>query len=430
MMLKKIQVILMVFVLFFSFFACQKTTEEKQITLMISGLQQPSEKVFLKTFVRLFEAETGISVNLTYILPSNLINQIEQEQTSTDYISDVVMVDTANMSRYIEGDWMSDLSSFMNDHTDRTITDLFDSYTSVGEKTYFVPVSYDIYISIYNKEALPYIPESVEVTKNLSDEIIQIDSITWEEFSEWAIAIKDSTGQAKTGFPMSATNSQLIYPMSGMALAYGTNTFPSINDTNSLIAWNLIADMANHGAILNESILSTVNQPSTLLTAGTMWLSFGHMGPIGTAYDTNPSQFILGPAPISESNQTAGSTAGAWTFGIPKNAPHYEEAKTWIEFLTDPETNYLYCSQLGGVISPIKEVINHLGTSNTDKIMAVGLSTFDNAMNVKIVNTSEYTSWTDVKSIYITLYERLLTGVALTTEEANAFQSQLDALKK
>lgn len=98
--------------------------------------------------------------------------------------------------------------------------------------------------------------------------------------------------------------------------------------------------------------------------------------------------------------------------------------------LNMPEINYLYCSQLGGVISPVKEVVNHLGKSSTDKIMAIGLSSFDEEVEVSIVNTSGYTSWADVKNLYIALYQRLLTGETLTLEEANSFQQQLEALRK
>lgn len=429
-MIKKFLVFFLVLFSVIIFSSCQKTTTERQLSLMISGLQQPSEKVFLKTFIRLFEAETGINVNLTYILPADLIAQIEQEQSSEQYISDIIMVDTANMYHYIDGEWMSDISEIMAQKTDRTITNLFDAYTNVGTASYFVPVSYDIYISIYNIEALPYIPSTVEVLRNQEDVITQIKSITWEEFSQWAITIKEQTGYAKTGFPMSPTNSQLIYPLGGLALAYGADSFPLLNTNNALNAWNLIADMASHGAILQESILSTVNQPTSLLSSGSLWLSFGHMGPIGTAYNNLPSQYVLGPAPKVQTSQKAGSTAGAWTFGIPKNAPHNEEAKVWLDFITEPEINYLYCSQLGGVISPVKEVVNQLGSSNTDKIMAIGLSSFDDQVEISIVNTSDYTSWTEVKNLYIALYQRLLSGDMLTIEEANAFQLQLDALKK
>jgi len=76
----------------------------------------------------------------------------------------------------------------------------------------------------------------------------------------------------------------------------------------------------------------------------------------------------------------------------------------------------------------VEEVISHLGTSNTDRIMAVGLNSFQGQVNLAIVDTSQYASWTSVKEIYIALCERLLSGVPIMDAEANAFQAQLDAL--
>lgn len=427
-MIKKIVLITIMFFFLSIFSACNTSTQSKELNLVISGMAQSHEKSFFRTFIKLFEAETGISVNLSYITSNDLKNQIQTEITNSNVVSDVVMVDTANMSTYVEQGWMTDISGYMNDFSDRTVIDLFSEYTSKDEEMYFVPVSFDLYISIYNKLALPFIPSTIDVIRDENDQIIQISSITWEEFAEWGNNISEITEIAKTGFPMAFSSSQLLYPMGGMALAFGSESFPKVNDRGAIEAWNLIASMAAAGSIVDESILSTVNQPESLLSSGTLWMSFGHMGPIGMAYDANPSQFVLGPTPISEETETAGSTAGAWAFGIVDGAPNEQSSKTWIEFMTDPEINYLYCSGLGGVISPIEEVIDELGDSNTDKIMSIGLASYQATINIAILDTSRYSSWTSVKSVYIELYQRLLTGVPLTQEEANAFQTQIDVL--
>jgi multiple sugar transport system substrate-binding protein len=293
---------------------------------------------------------------------------------------------------------------------------------------YFVPVSFDIYISIYNKLALPYIPSTVEVVRNEGNDITLIQAISWEEYAEWAKAVYEGTGTPKTGFPMAVSGSQLLYPMGGMALAFGSESFPKINDSGALSAWNVIAGMAADGSLVDESILSTVNQPDSLLSSGTLWLSFGHMGPIGSAYHDHPENYVLGPAPHGESTQTAGSTAGAWGYGIVRDAPHAAAGEAWIEFMTDPEINYLYCSGLGGVISPIEEVQGELGASSTDQIMSVGLASYQNGVRIAILDVSRYSSWTAVKAVYTDLMNRLLTGSPLTQEEADAFQSQIDDL--
>lgn len=414
----------------FSLLACKSTTTtDAQLNLMLSGFQQPQEKSFFRTFVMLFEAENDIKVNVTYLQSADLETTIQSEQQSGQVTSDVIMVDTAHMSSFVNNEWMADLSWLMEGYTDRTFTSIFDSWIKKENVWCFAPVSFDVYLSIFNKKALPYLPETVETVKNEQNEITAIRSITWADYETWAIAIREGVGSAKTGFPMATTNSQLLYPMGGMALAYGATDFPILNDAGAQSAWNSIARMAASDAIVPENILSSTNQPSALLNTETLWISFGHMGPIGSSYNLNPSWYVLGPAPIDETTKIAGSTAGAWCFGIVKDALHPTSATKWMEFITRPEINYLYCTNMGGVISPIEEIIEHLGDSTTDRIMEIGIESFQSGIHVVVVDTSLYTVWADVKTIYTALYRRLLTGVPLTEDEANDFQEQLDNLK-
>lgn len=428
-MFKKLLILLLVVAFGFTLLGCNEEEENQELNLTISGLQQASERVFFKTFVKLFEAEYDATVNLTYTTQQDLKTKIETEQTSGNVVTDVVMVDTANMTPYIDGGWMEDITSVIDSFDDRTITDMFDSSTSKDGKTYFAPISFDIYISIYNVAALPYMPSSVDVTKDANNNIVKIDAITWEEFHQWAINIKEETGEAKTGFPMSTAGSQLMYPMGGLALAYGSESYPLLNDAGALEAWNVIADAAQAGAILPEAVLSETNQPTSLLQSDHLWLSFGHMGPIGTAYSSAPADYVLGPSPTGSSGK-AGSTAGAWTFGIVKGSDNQDISEKWLEFITRPEINYLYCSGLGGVISPIMEVVDQLGDSDTDKIMAAGLSVLNSGAHVTGLPVHLYTDWNAVKEIYTELYRELLTGDELTQAEADAYQADLEALLK
>jgi multiple sugar transport system substrate-binding protein len=429
-MIKKLLTLLLIAAFGFTLLGCEKEEEQQELNLAISGLQQASERVFFKTFIKLFEAQYNAKVNLTYTTQADLKTKIETEQTSQNVVTDVVMVDTANMTPYIQGGWMEDITTVVNGLEDRTITNMFDASTNKDGKRYFVPISFDIYISIYNVAALPYMPTSVQVTKDANNNVTKINAITWEQFYEWAINIKTQTGNPKAGFPMATTGSQLLYPMGGMALAYGSGSYPKLNDAGAIAAWNKIAQAATAGALLPEAVLSETNQPTALLQAGHLWLSFGHMGPVGTAYASAPANYVLGPAPTAQSTGKAGSTAGSWTFGIVKGAKNRDIAEKWLDFITNPEINYLYCSGLGGVISPIKEVVDQLGTSNTDKIMAAGLAVLNSGATVTGLPTYLYTDWNAVKTVYTSLYRELLNGGTLTQAEADAYQAQLDALLK
>ncbi|MBE0700651.1 MAG: extracellular solute-binding protein, partial [Acholeplasmataceae bacterium] len=219
-MIKRVLGLFLVLLLGFVLIACEESEKEtEELNVVIAGLSQPQERVFFTTFVRLFEARYDAKVNVTYTVEGDLRQKIETEQTANNVVTDVVMVHSSALNAYINNDWMVDLTSVVAGFEERTITDIFDTETTREGKTYFIPINFDVYISIYNVAALPYIPSTVDVTRNTSDQITQINHITWEEYAEWAIAIADATETPKSGFPMATTGSQLLYPMGGMALA-------------------------------------------------------------------------------------------------------------------------------------------------------------------------------------------------------------------
>ena len=79
-----------------------------------------------------------------------------------------------------------------------------------------------------------------------------------------------------------------------------------------------------------------------------------------------------------------------------------------MSFITDPEINYLYCSGLGGVLSPLQEVQGLLGNSASDQMMKLGLSMMNQPIQIQIINTLDYSSWDDVKKLYVNFYLELL----------------------
>lgn len=214
--------------------------------------------------------------------------------------------------------------------------------------------------------------EAIQVIEADADEIIRVNSISWQDLAIWAKTIKTETGTARFGFPYGNVSSQLIYPITGMGLSMGEHTLPAFSDEGAVRAWAYLLDLKQVGALAYGPAFAGLTQPTELLNANQLWMSFGHMGPLGSSYNTNPNKYVLGPIPIDETSEHGGTTAGAWGYGIIKNSKNQAAARAWVKFITDPEINYLYCSGLGGVISPIKEVINHLGASNTDQIMRMG----------------------------------------------------------
>jgi multiple sugar transport system substrate-binding protein len=412
-----------------SLIGCKPTeTTPKTLTIVLSGLQQPNEKTFFRTFVRLFEAEHGIKVEIIYESPDQLFTNIDNQYKSKAVTTDVIMVDSSRMSPYLTSNYLMDLD-WLDLENDRTFTTMFDPYTHSEGYRYFAPISMDVYLTLFNKEALPYIPITVDVTRNDQDEIIRINQISWQDLSTWAKNIRNETGTARFGFPYGNVSSQLIYPITGMGLSMGEHTLPSFSDEGAQHAWTYLKDLKQADALAYGSSYAGLIQPTELLNANQLWMSFGHMGPLGSAFNTNPNKYVLGPIPIDEATQHGGTTAGAWAYGILKDSKNQASARAWVKFITNPEINYLYCSGLGGVISPIKEVINHLGSSNTDQIMRMGVVMLDQTIHVQVVDTSGYSSWNDVKLLYIDLYQQLIDGDVIDLTLLNQYHNALNQLK-
>ncbi|WP_139902958.1 ABC transporter substrate-binding protein [Clostridium thermarum] len=391
-------------------------TETKTLKITYSGTPQPHEKEYIiNTFVKNFEEKYNAKVDVDFVSQEDAIKKISTEQASSTIVSDILFVDTANMAPYINGGWVEDITDVVN-KSGVTVTNMFDNSTTKNGKRYFVPVTFDVYITIANKKALKYLPDG------LTEEDV-VNGITWEQYAAWANAIAAGEGVGKTMMPANMTGSQLLYPMAGLGMAYGAS-FPEFNSEGFKSAMNIIAEMAKGNAFYPEQDQYTA--PTDPLKSGAVWLTFAHMGPVGVAYTASPNDYIVGAAP--KGSKGAGSTAGAWTYGIQKGTQNKELAEKFIEYVLTPEVNYDLCTQFGGVLSPIKEVGDLLDSS--DVIMRAGSNMLETTI-VSGVPSTEYTDWNAVKLIYGDLFNKILTAKAVPDDAVFAdLQSKLEALKK
>jgi len=383
--------------------------------LFASAFQVNEKDYILNTYLPKFESQYGVKVNADFETQADGITKIGAEQQSGKIVNDILYVDTANMAPYVSGGWMSDISSVVNS-AGVTVTTNYDSQMTTGGQRWFVPNSFDVYLLIANKKALPYLP----------DGLTQADvekGITWDQYADWANAIAAGEGKGMTMFPANMTGSQLLYPLGGIGLAYGA-TFPDFSSDAMKQAWGIVAKMAQGNAFYSEQAQYTA--PSDPLSAGDVWLTFAHMGPVGTAYNASPNDYVIGTAPTG--SKGAGSTSGAWSWGIQKGAPDEALAEQFIKFALTPAVNYDFCSQMGGLLSPIAEV-QSLMTSD-DVIMAAGSKMITGA-NLAGVPSTDYSDWNAVKLLYGQVFDQILTTKAVPSDaDLQNFQTQLQALKK
>lgn len=386
----------------------------KDLVILYSGSPEIQEKEYLvNKYFKGFEEEYGVTVTVDFVTQADGITKIQTEQETGNVIYDVVYADTANIASYVNGGWMADISEVVKG-TGSTYTTMFDDVLTKDGERYFVPNSYDVYVLIANVKALDYLPEG------LTREDVE-SGITWEQYAEWAVAIAEGEGEGKTMMPASLTSSQLLYPMGGMSLAYGGG-FPEFTSDGFKGAMNIIARMAEGNAFYSEQDQYTaVTEP---MNSGDVWLAFSHMTPASSTYNTAPNSFVIGAAPSGSAG--AGSTSGAWCYGIQKGASHQDLAQAFIEYIARPEVNYDFCSNLG-VLSTIEEVGDVV--SDDDVVIKAGLQILDTAI-VAGVPSTEYTDWNAVKILYGDIFNEVLNTKAVPTDDYLAGkQAELEALK-
>ncbi|GHT67482.1 hypothetical protein FACS1894110_13030 [Spirochaetia bacterium] len=319
----------------------------------------------------------------------------------------MIYVDTSRMGPYVNNGWVEDVTGMI--HKGSTLTKMYDETTNKGNARLFIPNTFDVYVLAASVDALKYLPQGL-TRQNV------VDGITWEQYAEWAVNIARGEGKGKTMLPANSQGSQLLYPMGGMGMAYGAK-FPEFAADGFKKALGIIATIAAGNGFYSEQ--TQYSAPTDPMINGDVWLTFAHMSPIGVAYNAAPNQWVIGAAP--KGSKGAGSTSGAWCWGVPKGAPHADLAAAWIDYVTTPQVNYELCTNFGGMLSPINEVAPLLGSG--DVVMTAGSKMLGNTI-VSGVPSANYKDWNAVKLLYHDALNQVLNTKQVP---GDAFLRDLDA---
>lgn len=393
-----------------------ESTEVRELNVLLCAEPQIHEKEYLQNiYFPEFTERTGIKVNVDFVPQADGQKKIQTEQESGNIVTDVLYVHTGSITPFIDNGWVQDITEVINE-SGSTFTTMFDGTTNKDGRRYFMPNVFDVYMVIANVKALDYLPEGV--TK---EDVIE--GITWEQYADWAVNIAEATGEGKTMLPASQTGSQLLYPMGGMCLSYGGG-FPEFNTDAAKESYKILAKIAAaDGFYPEQDQYSGVSEP---MLADDVWLAFSHMTPAGEVYNSAPNNYVIGAAPSGSAG--AGSTAGAWCFGIQTGAKNQDEAEEFLKYAANPEVNYQFCVNNGGFLSPIHEAEEFI--TDEDVIIQTGLAVLDKAIVAGVPSTS-YTDWNAVKIQYTEVLDEIIRTKAVPSDEyLDAMQAELEALKK
>lgn len=387
---------------------------DKEVLSFSSRLwSPPAEQEFIIEYViKPFEEENNCIVNFQILNDPKLLERAELQLKTDHPTMDIVCAYVANMAQWIEEEYVEDLTSYVKSWDDRTFSPTFEYGTNFEGKQYFIPVGADVYLTIANKKTVKYLPSGAN-----------LDKLTWEDFAKWSNAIAKGEGEGKTvvtGIPMKS----LVYQFGAIALSYGA-TFPDINTPEAIKAWEILVSMKDDfiPAVLNvDSCVAPMKRQEA-------WLSWMHCARAGQVYSSNPANFVV--APVPEGPAGIGSIAGVSGYGILKNAPHFELAIKFLEYITRPDMQVKIAKGTGGFIPPVEEALNYLGDDPEDEVVAKAVMVLSKG-RVSGVPGGDYQDWGAVKQVFDDVFVEMVLNGDGTVDKAllNEAQAKLDALRK
>ncbi len=411
--MKKILAFLMIITASIVLIGCNN--EEVELVILSDFGREVIEKETYRTEIfDAFEEEHNVKISFeTLAQAEDTFNKIDTEQKAENYTVDLLISHYGTMSDYISKGYMQEVDDLEDEMDDRTFLQTFNGSTNSDGNRYFFPINSDVYLSYARKEAFDTLPTGL--TK---DEILAGD-YTWADFIAWADEIGDHSVHIK-----GQATSMLLYEVGGMALSNG-GAFPVLNDTGNLKAWQDIIALYEDGSIAPESLTSNVSNEHMVNAESGVKLAFELMAPLATAVSQSPAAFEIFPGPQGTSGK-AGSIIGGHGIGIVNNAPNQELAEEFIKWFTAPEQ--IVHAALG-TIPTIEEASEALGNDPEDEVIRQGLQTVANANVEGLQMISSYTSWSEVKGVYDTVFTGIMNGTITNANIEATLDDQQDELE-
>jgi multiple sugar transport system substrate-binding protein len=372
------------------------------------GREVVEKELYQSEIFDAFEEEHNVDIQFeTLAQAEDTFNKIDTEQKADNFTIDLLISHFGTMADYINAGYVQTVDDLEDEMDDRTFLSTFDGSTNDGGNRYFFPINSDVYLSYANKDAFDNLPTG------LTKEDILAGDYTWEDYAAWGAELGANSIHMKA-LPLK----MLTYQIGGMALSNG-GSYPAFDDAGNLKAWQDVIAMKDY--IHPES--ATTSDSATLMADESVMLSFELMAPLATAYSSAPAKYEVFPGPKGTSGK-AGSIIGGHGIGIVEGAPHQEMAEEFIKWFTAPEQ---IVDAALGTIPTIEEATAALTDDPADLVIKQGLETVKNANVEGLQMISDYTSWSEVKAVYDSVYTGIMDGsITLDNLAATLTQKQAD----
>jgi len=224
---------------------------------------------------------------------------------------------------------LQDISHLVDKVQGRGIPDAFMELGKLGtDKQYFIPWMQGTYICAANKKALEYLPEGADP-----------ESLTWEQYRDWAKNIYEATGEKKVGFPVNGLIHRFlegyIYP------SYTGGMVTTFKSPEAVEMWKFVKDLWQY---VNPESMSYEFMQEPLMSEE-VWVAWDHTARLINALKERPDDFVAFPAPSGPKGK--GFMPVVVGLAMPVTAPNPTGGEALIEYLTRPETQITTLREVG-----------------------------------------------------------------------------------
>lgn len=370
---------------------------------------QPHERDFvLREVIAPFEQAHACRVDLQVFDDDKLYQRAEVQRQTGRVTTDVVIVYVSRMPRWVKAGLVEDLTPLASQWAKRSFAAAFAKMTTFDGKPRFLPIGADDYLLCANKDALKYLPKGADP-----------QAITWAQLVAWARAAAKGEKEGKYAVT-GVAQKMLTYQVSAAILSYGGG-FPDVGSPEALEAWQVLAG-------LKGALTPTVRTYETVVPAmkrGEAWLTVTHNARVGEVYASNPTRFVVAPAPLGPAGR--GSVAGVSGLGVMAGAPNRELAAKFLAYVTRPEVQLKLSKGTGGFIPTVTAAAKLLGDSTQDEVVRKSITVLEQG---RLAYIPPVANWGAVKLVYDEAFKKIvLTDGKVDAAWLRAAQKRIEALR-
>lgn len=185
----------------------------------------------------------------------------------------------------------------------------------------YVPWMQATYIMAANKKALQYLPAGAK-----------LESLTYDQLSQWAANAEKATGQRVLGFPAGPTGLMNRFFEGYLLPSFTGGVVTTFVSPAAEKMWADFKALWSH-VNPNSTNYNFMQQP---LLAGDVLIAWDHVARLQDAFRQHPDDYVAFPAPAGPSGRSFMPVVVG--LSVPKSAPDAAGARQVIEFLLKPQT--------------------------------------------------------------------------------------------